>query len=263
MLILTEIWIYPIKSLGGIRLDQSEVLGKGLRYDRRWMLVDGQNRFFTQREFPDMALFTITQHGSLFTITFKNESLLLDSEAAVVSDPIECIVWNDSVLAHEVSPAHSSWISERLGTSCKLVAFPEKNPRPVPLEYSVNNESVSLADGYPVLILGQSSLDELNNRLPSPILMNRFRPNFVFTGAPSFAEDEWKEFSIGEVKFKVVKPCIRCVMTLVNQETAALEKEPLRTLATFREFDKKIRFGMNVLVLTEGQVKEKDLIRLN
>lgn len=163
---------------------------------------------------------------------------------------------------NEVSPSHSSWISERLGHPCRLMAFPEKNLRPVDKKYSLNDEHVSLADGYPFLIIGQASLDDLNSRMSAPLPMNRFRPNFVFTGGKAFEEDQWREFHIGDVKFTAVKPCARCVLTTVDQETAEKGKEPLKTLATFREQKNNVLFGMNLIGPGSGVVMVGDEIRI-
>ncbi len=164
------------------------------------------------------------------------------------------VIWDDTVTAREVSARHSAWFSERLGMACKLVFFPEENIRPVDPRYKVNNEHVSLADAYPLLIIGQSSLDDLNTRLESPVPMDRFRPNLVFSGGEPFEEDTWREFTVGTNRFVGVKPCARCVLTTVNQETAERGAEPLRTLATYRKRDNKILFGQNLVSLDVQEI---------
>lgn len=261
MLKLSEIWIYPVKSLGGIRMASAEVMPKGLRYDRRWILIDHENKFMTQREHPRMALFKMSLDQNKLQIHYSGETLDLFPDLDPQGEPVQTIVWNDQVSVNEVSPSHSSWISERLGHPCRLMAFPEKNSRPVDKKYSLNDEHVSLADGYPFLIIGQASLDDLNSRMNVPVPMNRFRPNFVFTGGKAFEEDQWKEFHIGDVKFTAVKPCARCVLTTVDQETAEKGKEPLKTLATFREQNNNVLFGMNLLGPGSGVVMVGDEIR--
>lgn len=254
-ILLSEIWIYPVKSFGGISLHHSEVLIKGLRHDRRWMLIDYQNNFLTQREFPQMALFKMRYEENSFTVSYKGDLITLDPDAPTLSTGIRAKIWNDEVEVVEVSEFHSQWISERMGMQCKLVSFPEKNTRPVRPGFNVNKEDVSLADGFPYMIIGQASLEELNSRMSAGLPMNRFRPNFVFTGTPAFQEDSWKHIRIGNVDFAVMKPCERCVLTTVDQITGEKGKEPLATLSTFRNFDHKVLFGQNMVALNEGTIE--------
>ena len=252
-LVLTEIWVYPIKSLGGISVPNWKVQPKGLTYDRRWMLTVTEGKFLTQRVHPVMALFRLSIDEAGLVVTYKGESLTVPFGLA--DGPEEnVVIWDDTVLAREVSTQHSSWFSERVGFDCKLMFFPEENARPVDPRYKVNDEHVGLADAYPLLIIGQSSLDDLNTRLESPVPMNRFRPNLVFSGGDPFEEDTWREFTVGTNRFVGVKPCARCVLTTVNQETAERGTEPLRTLATYRKRDNKILFGQNLVSLDVQEI---------
>lgn len=230
-LTLSEIWIYPIKSLAGIRLQRAIVKQKGLAYDRRWMLVDEAGRFLTQREHPEMSQFQITMDNIQLTILnrISGQSIVLNLNGENDCESMPVIIWDDKVEAIEVSQEYSRWFSEQLKIKSKLVFFPETNARPVDPNYAIQNEHVSLADGYPFLIIGQSSLDDLNKRLQEPIPMNRFRPNFVFTGGMPYAEDSWHRFSVGKNKFAGVKPCGRCVLPNVNQQTGKKGIEPLAT----------------------------------
>ncbi len=262
--ILSEIWIYPIKSLGGIRLQRASVKQKGLTYDRRWMLIDEVGRFLTQREHPEMSQFQLTIDNTQLTVLNRitNQSILLDMEHALQGNSLLVTIWNDEVEAHEVGPAFSTWFSEQLNRSCKLVFFPESSSRPVDPDYAKENEQVSLADGYPFLVIGQSTLDDLNSRLETPVPMNRFRPNFVFTGGQPYEEDEWKNFSVGKNRFVGVKPCGRCTITTVDQHTGEKGKEPLSTLSTYRKKGSKILFGQNVLAVDYNEIYEGDRIEL-
>jgi uncharacterized protein YcbX len=264
-LTLTEIWIYPIKSLGGIRLAKATVLEKGLSYDRRWMLVDGDGKFLTQRVHPVMALLKLTMDNEQLTIThtkkLSKHSILLNPSRT--NELREVTIWDDTVQAIEVSGESSRWFSEMLSIPCKLVYFPEENVRAVDPRFASNNENVSLADGYPFLIIGEASLADLNSKMESPLPMNRFRPNFVFSGGEAFEEDQWKEFTIGSNRFLGVKPCSRCVLTTVDQDTAIKGTEPLRTLATYRKWDNKIYFGQNLLAINHTFVTEGDRITLH
>lgn len=265
VLTLTEIWIYPIKSLGGIRLTKATVLEKGLAYDRRWMLVDEDGKFLTQRVYPEMALFklTINNEELIITHTQKLSKHSIPLKPLKANEFKEVTIWDDTVKAFEVSAESSSWFSEMLSIPCKLVHFPEENVRAVDPRYASNDENVSLADGYPFLIIGEASLADLNDKMESPLPMNRFRPNFVFSGGQPFEEDHWKEFTIGSNKFLGVKPCSRCVLTTVDQETAVKGIEPLRTLATYRKWDNKIYFGQNLLAIDHTFVQEGDRITLH
>jgi uncharacterized protein YcbX len=258
--ILSEIWVYPIKSLGGIRLAKAKVMEKGFQYDRRWMLIDENNRFMTQRVQNSMALFKQTIDSSTLTIQFRDDVLKMPLNTSVIEEPILSNVWDDSVTVFEVSKEYSDWFSHHLDFKCRLVSFPESYSRPVDVRYKINDEQVSLADAYPFLIIGQSSLDDLNSRLEVPVPMNRFRPNLVFTGGQPYEEDEWKSFTIGNNRFAGVKPCARCVLTTVNQDTAEKGKEPLLTLSKYRRQGEKVLFGQNVLAIDHNEIHEGDEI---
>jgi len=261
---LSEIWIYPIKSLAGIRLQRAIVKQKGLIYDRRWMLVDESGRFLTQREHPEMSQFHLTMDNGQLTILNKlsDQSIVLNLEGEKSGESLPVIIWDDAVEANEVSLAFSQWFSDQLKMKCKLVFFPETNVRLVDPDYAIKNEQVSLADGYPFLIVGQASLDDLNKRLKEPIPMNRFRPNFVFTGGLPYEEDTWGKFSVGKNKFVGLKPCSRCVLTTVDQQTGKKGLEPLATLATYRKAGNKIYFGQNLVAINYDEVQEGDEIEL-
>lgn len=259
---LSEIWIYPIKSLGGIRLRSSRVLGKGLAFDRRWMLIDETNTFMSQRINAELALFKLQLIASGFVISFREKTIALSFQNGYLPAEIKAKVWDDEVSVHEVSKEHSRWFSEQLSVTCKLVVFPEEHERKVDPRYAEENDQVSLADGFPFLIIGQASLDDLNNRLPERILMNRFRPNLVFTGGTPFEEDGWSYFTIGKNRFKGVKPCARCVLITVNQQNAEKGKEPLATLSIYRKRDNKIYFGQNVLAIDHYEIYEGDEITI-
>jgi len=260
---LSEIWIYPVKSLGGIRIQHARILDKGIEFDRRWMLVDNQNRFLTQREYPKMALFLSTIAEREIIIHHKNNASSIRIPLHPhQGTPEKFTIWDDVVEAAEVSTEISRWFSEHLNMSCKLVHFPEKNSRQVDKDFAQNSEHVSLADGYPFLIIGQSSLDDLNTRLHEPVTMKRFRPNFVFTGGLPYEEDQWKNLSIGENRFIGVKNCSRCILTTVNPETAEMGKEPLATLASYRNRNNKIYFGQNLLAIDHSMVHVNDVISL-
>jgi uncharacterized protein YcbX len=262
LLTLSEINIYPIKSLGEISLQSSEVEERGLKYDRRWVLVDETNTFFTQRDFPGMALIRVSVENEGLKLNHKTKTI----EPLFISFEFEhtktdkVVIWDDTVIGEFYSKQIDDWFSEIIGIPCHLIKMPESTKRVVDESYA-KNKIVSFADGYPFMIIGQSSLDDLNSRMEIPLPMNRFRTNFVFTGGKPFEEDSWKKFKIGNVIFEAVKPCARCVITTTNQETAERLHEPLLTLSKYRKFDNKVMFGMNLVCESTGIVKVGDILK--
>ena len=263
-LILSEINIYPIKSLGGISLQSSEIEERGLKYDRRWVLVDETNTFFTQRDFPHMALIKVSveKDGLKLLHKQKNTEPLFVPFHFNPSRKDTVVIWNDTVIGEFYNSAIDEWFSEIIGINCHLVKMPESTNREVDNNYA-ENKTVSFADAFPFMIIGQASLDDLNSRMEIPLPMNRFRTNFVFTGGEPFEEDNWKKFTIGDVKFEAVKPCARCVITTTDQETAERAEEPLFTLSKFRKFGNKVLFGMNLVCESTGQITVGDKIELS
>ncbi|GAB3651784.1 MOSC domain-containing protein [Echinicola sediminis] len=257
---IQDIYIYPIKSLGGIRLEKAEVLTKGFKWDRRWMLVDKSGNFLSQRSLHKMALLQVklTPEG-LFIYHKQSEDLHLKIPFQPDTDEfIDVRVWDDTVKGQIVSETADNWFSKALGLPCRLVYMPETTPRNIDLKYADNGETVSFADAMPYLLIGQRSLDDLNDRLEQAVPMKRFRPNLVFSGGSAFEEDHWKEIQIGNINFKVAKPCARCVLTTVDQDTGIKGKEPLKTLAGYRTKDKKVLFGQNLIALDSGMLKIGD-----
>ena len=246
---LSGIYIYPIKSLGGIQVNEALVEKRGLQYDRRWMLTDEKGNFLTQRKFAQMALLQVQITPDGLLVSHKQQKLppLLvpfqanDEKTKLVN------IWNDVCFAFEVNPQADKWFSEALGMPCKLVHMPDNAIRHVDPEYARPKDLVSFADAYPFMMIGQESLNDLNSRLAEKLPMNRFRPNLVFTGGAAFDEDTWTEFTIGDTTFFPVKPCARCVVTTINQETAEQSAEPLKTLATYRTQNNKVNFGQNLI----------------
>jgi uncharacterized protein YcbX len=259
---LSQIWIYPVKSLGGISLDFAKVMPKGLQYDRRWMLVDSTGMFLTQRQFPMLSKFKTSIDSDNLIIQHDGDRLVVGLHDKGEMTLAKSQIWDDIVTTQEVSAHHSNWFSERIGIDCKLVFFPEENPRAVDPKYKVNDDHTSLSDAYPLLIIGQASLDDLNQRLPKPVPINRFRPNFVFTGGEPFEEDNWRNFKIGSNQFVGVKPCSRCTMTTVDHETGERGTEPLKTLSTYRTRNNKVYFGQNAIATKANVVSVGDLITI-
>jgi uncharacterized protein YcbX len=254
MYALTEINVYPIKSLAGMGLKSSIVEERGLRYDRRWMLVYEDGKFFTQRDHPQMALLQTEIKNNVLNVSHK-QLKIYETEIPLSPDglsEIEVTVWKDKCIAQTYSEQINGWFTEALGFKCRLVFMPDSFRREVNTEYA-QNKSVSFADAYPFLIIGEESLNELNSRMKKPLPMSRFRTNFAFSGGKSFDEDKWKRIKIGKIEFEVVKPCARCVVTTVNQNTGEKGTEPLTTLSQFRKVSGKVLFGQNMV--TDGMDK--------
>ncbi len=262
MLTVSELYIYPIKSLGGIPLNTAKVTDRGFQYDRRWMLVDMDNHFLTQREHPQMAL---------LKVQLEDDGLLVSHPAqGSVSVPFmqdgtaaqEVVIWNDTCTGVFVSPALDQWFSNALGFACRLVFMPDSTRRQVDTTYAPEGMITSFADAYPFLLIGQASLDDLNSRMETPLPINRFRPNIVFTGGRAFEEDQLQHMRIAGISFYGVKLCSRCVMTTVDQQTAKKGKEPLKTLSRYRSRDNKILFGQNLIHEGDGFLSIGDAIEV-
>lgn len=264
-LILSEIFIYPVKSLGAIRLTHAQVEERGLRYDRRWLIIDDNNRFVTQRSYPNMALIevTMTDMGLQLRHRTRDLSALIVPFQPETFDLVTVTVWDDQIEAVIVNDASNHWLSEALGFSARLVYLPDTSSRLADSNYAPFDANVSFADGFPFLVIGQSSLDDLNTRLPEPVSMIRFRPNLVFEGGIPYDEDQWYEFTIGKLTFYGVKPCARCILTTVDPEKGEIVgKEPLKTLSTYRKRNNKIFFGQNVMTNQSGVLKIGDEIQI-
>lgn len=256
---ISEINIYPIKSLAGIYIKESKVERRGLEFDRRWLLVDEKNKFLTQREFPKMATVKPAILSDGLQVSCDGSDLLIPFEPQTTATETVKI-WSSRCKAKIYESPINEWFSDVLRSNCKLVVMPEETRRTVNYFYRVNQDDhVSFADGYPFLLIGENSLADLNSRLAANLPMNRFRPNFVVTDSEGFAEDSWKKIKIGETVFHVVKPCARCVMTTIDQTKGEKQGvEPLKTLAKFRipkrNLKKKILFGQNLIAEKAGGV---------
>lgn len=259
---LSGIWVYPIKSAGGIPVRAWEADERGLKHDRRWMLVDGSGRFLSQRTIPRMALIKPRITSDALVVEAPGASLLelpLEPEGG---ERVLASVWRDTV---EVLPAGRDadrWFGGFLGFPCRLVHLPEDSVRRVDPDYGRPGDRVSLADGYPFLLISEGSLAGLNGRLENPVPMDRFRPNLVVRGCGPFAEDGWRRIRIGSMGFRVVKPCSRCTVPTVDQSTAEAGKEPLRTLARFRKVGGKVLFGQNLIHDAPGRLSVGDRLEV-
>lgn len=252
-LIVKSLSIYPVKSCREVAQNSSFVESFGLQNDRRWMVVDEQGVMLTQRKVSKMCLIQpeLTMTGLVLNAP-KMNPLVIDIPSDNKKYNVK--VWTDHCQAFDAGNDAANWLSQMLEKKCRLVYFPDDEFRQVDLEYANEGDKTAFSDGFPLLIISQGSLDDLNQRLSSPITMNRFRPNIVIEGCEPFAEDGWKKIRIGEISFRIVKPCSRCVIPSINIDTAEREKEPIKTLLSYRKRDKKIFFGQNVIAESTGQI---------
>ena len=261
MPILSALYLYPIKSCGGIGVTEWEVDAFGFRFDRRWMLVTPQGHFLTQRELPALALVGAAIAPPHLRVTAPGAPELLTALAPQGGRPVATEVWGDPLRAVAPDPKADEWFSNYLGREVVLVYIPDTAVREVDRNYAPDGARTGFADGFPFLLLGEASLDDLNARLATPLPMNRFRPNLVVSGSAPFAEDGWRRIRIGGISLQVVKPCARCVVTTTDQATGRRDgDEPLRTLATFRRQDDKVMFGQNVVHYGTGRLRRGDQI---
>lgn len=262
-LVLTDIYIYPVKSLGGISINSADAGERGLKYDRRYLLVDESGSFLTQREYPHLALLKLFIKENGFNVEYKKsgERILIPFKVAS-GERINVKIWNDVCGAIKLPEDINHWFTKAINKICYLVYMPDDGRRIVEKKYVADEHIVSFADAYPYLIIGQSSLDDLNSRLDTPVPMDRFRPNFVFSGGNPYEEDNWNDFEIDDILFSAVKPCARCVITTTDQHTGTRQKEPLKTLSTYRTINNKVMFGMNVVSKKSGRVSVGSKIKL-
>jgi uncharacterized protein YcbX len=315
-----DLYVYPLKSGAGLRVDAVTLDARGFVGDRRWMLIDAEGKFLTQRELPRLALLragladaalqldapgmptlvipepdaaastataaaVAAATATITTVTATTAAVAATTAAAAAGGaastavsvpvpaptPARVRIWDDACDALEGDPdAARPWLRRFLGLDARLVFAPPGMPRLVDRAYADGDEHVAFTDGFPLLLIGQASLDGLNARLEakgSPALpMNRFRPNIVIDGGDAHAEDGWRRLAIGApdrpLRLDIVKPCARCVITTIEQTTGVAGKEPLTTLASYRRRGGKVFFGQNVIHRDAGILRVGDPVRI-
>lgn len=254
--------IYPVKSLGGFHVEKARTTDRGFEHDRRWMLVNASGRFISQREVATMACLHCSPSNTGFRVTDIRDGDQLDLPWIIHDGATErATVWNDEVHVLPAPVGVSAWFSDKLRVTCALVFMPDTTHRTVDPTYATG--ITSLSDGFPYLIISQASLDDLNARMPEPLPMDRFRPNIVIAGGNAFQEDRWREVTMGDARFSLVKPCGRCAIPTIDQHTGEQGKEPTRTLASYRRrlTDTgvvKVEFGMNAMARAGRTVRIGD-----
>jgi uncharacterized protein YcbX len=258
---VTELNIYPIKSTRRIALQQSDVLPRGLPWDRRWMLVDDEGRFITARKHPRLATVQTLVDGDELHVSAAGCPAFSLPLRPTQGRRVEVTVWRDTLHAVPAGARADAWFSELLGLNCRLVQMTDDVVRGVNPDYGLAGDQVSFADGFPLLLISEASLADLNGRLLEPVEMRRFRPNLVVDGALPYAEDGWRRIRVGDVEFAGVKNCSRCVFTTVDPDSGAMhpDQEPLRTLSGYRRRPEGgVFFGQNLIPRGSGVIRVGD-----
>jgi len=255
--VVKEIYIYPIKSLAGISCNNAKAEEMGFENDRRWMLIDADNQMITQREHRIMSQFYPKILEGKISVTFQDHEheFTIDEH---LQNALDVNVWDDKSEVVEVNQTTSEWFSKHLGFECKLVKILKTGNRKHESSKLKKTFNVSLADGYPYLLIGTESLDFLNEKLDEKITIKRFRPNILINTKNAHEEDDFDTFKIGEVQFKNIKPCGRCVMVNNHPENGKLKKEPLKTLSKYRNVNNSVLFGTNIVSLNSGIISVGD-----
>lgn len=261
MPVLSQIFIYPVKSLAGIAVAEWPVDSNGLRFDRKWMLIDAQQEFLSQRRLPQMALIKTRIEQDSLILSAPNQPDLELSLFPNGGDEVEVGIWHDRCLAKTVSAIADDWLSRFLQTDCRLVYHPDDQIRQVDQRYAQPADQTAFSDGFPFLVISENSLHALNRLLDAPVTMQRFRPNLVVADCDEHAEDRWRRITINNIEFRLPKPCSRCAVPGIDPETALRNQEPLVTLNRVRRWDNKVYFGQNALhdrsgILTVGDSVE-------
>lgn len=254
-----SLWIYPVKSMKGIQLSEACATSEGFEHDRRWMLVDDKGTFMTQREHAQLALFECQLEHSSLIVSYEGDSIDIplnyrDHEIINVN------LWQSSFKAGVVSKEINSWFSERLNIDLRFVQMLPEHKRRRSITKSPYRFDVGMADGYPYLVLSMESVDLLNSKLENSVDINRFRANIIVSGVGAHGEDGWNEYSIGDAFFKNIKPCPRCVVVTIDQESGEKGVEPLATMSKYRKQGRQVMFGVNAVCIKEGILAAGDTI---
>ncbi|OKI50390.1 MOSC domain-containing protein [Streptomyces sp. MJM1172] len=262
--------VHPVKSVAGTAPDEVAVEPWGLTGDRRWAVVDSEGAVITQRQQARLALASARplEGGRVALSGPGMAELVVEVPEPGPLEPV--MLFGKKIETVVAATTAADWFSAFLGVPARLVHMDEPAVRrPVDPDYALPGETVSLADGYPLLLTTLASLDALNGLIAEgdhpeegPLPMNRFRPNLVVSGAEAWAEDGWRRIAIGDAVFRGVRECGRCIITTTDQTTAERGKEPLKTLARHRRIGKSLAFGRMLVPVRLGTVRVGDEVRV-
>jgi len=266
MLKIHSIIIYPIKSLGGINVSKIMVEPPGLQYDRRFMLVDDDNNFITQRTRPELTRFQLeSKNGGFEVLDLSTQSTKYLDFEPLLGSMEEVQIWDDRVMAHEVLEDWSVWFTEKLGQHVRLFQLSTRFSRATNPAYHTEKSKISsFADSLPILLCSEASFKYMDSLLDQPLDWRRFRPNIIVSNQTAFEEDTWHEISIGsDVKLFGAKPCARCQLINVNPNDGTSDSNILKTLSQTRKFENKVYFGQQFVPISMGEIKIDDLITIH
>lgn len=261
---IAKIFIFPIKSLGPIALQEASVDALGLMGDRRFMLVSDTGNFITQRTRPDLTRFTLELNGLDYLITDQISQMQIGlSIAPELGEWVDVTLWDDQIQVREVTGSISAWFSERLQESVRLVQIQSEAPRAIQTKYQTQgSQQSSFADSLPILIASEASYQAVENHLGAPFDWLRFRANVIIAGIDAFEEDTWAEFALGDVRLFGAKPCARCQLINVEPATGQVDKSMLAALSSFRKVENKVYFGQQAVPITFGHIRVGDEIQV-
>jgi len=260
MATISAIYIYPVKSLAGIQLTESEITKTGFKYDRQWMLVDENNHFLSQRRLAKMALIKTRIQDQQLIISAADQTDLSLSLSPLSLNSVNINIWDETCVAESISESANQWFSEFLEQPCQLVYQNENSVRQVDPNFSLPKDRTSFNDGFPFLITTEASLALLNQQMGLTLSMDRFRPNIVITDCVSYEEDTWRKIQIGTIDFRLPKACARCAIPQIDPISAKIANEPLHTLSKTRKWNNKVFFGQNALHNDLGLLKVGDSV---
>ena len=255
---ISQIVYYPVKSLGAISVSEIKLDRFGVENDRRFMLIDQNGKFISQRTHPKLSLVSAELEAGGLVVSNLDFGRL-EFPYALFKHQVSVQVWSDTVVAKCIDPSYTAELSRWLGQSVRMVYLEASGRRQVDREFFEQDQNVNFADAFPLLLTNSASLSDLNDKLEQSVPMSRFRPNIVFEGDKAFQEDDWRKVSISGIDFDVVKPCSRCAMTTIN-EKGEVGKEPLKTLATYRKNEFGVCFGQNLVHRAHGVLKVGDVL---
>jgi uncharacterized protein YcbX len=261
---ISQLIIFPIKSLGPVALQQAEVDALGLVGDRRFMLVSDSGQFITQRTRPDLTRFTLKLYGDDFLIRDQiSQTHRILATNPELGDWVDVSLWDDQIRVREVKDGISAWFSELLHESVRLVHIQPEAPRAIETKYQTSgSQQSSFADSLPILIASEASYQLVEQHLGTSFDWMRFRANVIIAGMEAFEEDTWAEFTLGEVRLFGAKPCARCQLINVEPATGEVDKSMLTALSTFRKVENKVYFGQQAVPISFGVIRVGDEIQV-